>query len=537
MGSSITRAYAACCSSKGRDLQVDSQQDQERLLQEGKINEDSSGNYYHPGKNGSSYAYHTRVPGSQEAESHESQKGKSGCCSGRCCAIVCCSICCPLLLVVIPFPFIMYMALNNFQIWALSHPGNPISGLYLPWIELVEGLWACDPVYVPQLQASYGDNFAVAGQVVISSFAETKSVLLAPQARTNNLGTQPLIASHFPNLDTGGRNLFLLSLSDKDAGGDGTHAQFRSSIMNYLFNEDNLARRTDQIATGFKHQLVKDYNSMPHGVDEEFFTRRDKGLFRYIVKMLHYVLLDMDMENEDLLNKLMDWYYGDSPIAHYLWPFGYLVNRGGLIEEIAKLYTDDSPTIRYMVPGPEYGNMDKYELAKMTTQIFRIAGVTGTLQLAQTALGGRKFPNYLNEDTASIDILKTLDALDLNSRDVLKGYILEAGRLYPPVSTSHHVATEEFTVEFEGKGEVTFPKGTKKLITMGAAMLDKVNWGENAYELDPFRNQNDNMIFNGVGDSAYSRLCPGKGLVMEMLTDVLQAIGQARRAETTTAAP
>jgi hypothetical protein len=46
----------------------------------------------------------------------------------------------------------------------------------------------------------------------------------------------------------GGRNLFLLSLSDQGAGGTGAHEAFRQCMQFYLLNEPAQARQRDATA-------------------------------------------------------------------------------------------------------------------------------------------------------------------------------------------------------------------------------------------------------------------------------------------------
>ena len=101
-----------------------------------------------------------------------------------------------------------------------------------------------------------------------------------------------------------------------------------------------------------------------------------------------------------------------------------------------------------------------------------------------------------------------------------------------PVSASHRVATEPFTVTVAGK-ERTFPTGTKILIPMLLAMLDEGFWGPTAYE---FNAQRDNLCpyhmgFHSVGDRHAGRICPGRELALEMLTDVISVVGKVRRSQ------
>jgi len=150
--------------------------------------------------------------------------------------------------------------------------------------------------------------------------------------------------------------------------------------------------------------------------------------------------------------------------------------------------------------------------------------------LLETILGGRKMPNYAGEATGQIDVTKVWDTLDLDSRDEVKRFTMEVARLYPPVNVSHRVAREPFTCDFSGRA-VSFPAGTVVMIPMVYGNLDKGVWGPSAYELDHKRPQlSDRFLgFHSVGDQDAGRICPGRGLVLDMCADVLAALGRTRR--------
>jgi hypothetical protein len=101
-----------------------------------------------------------------------------------------------------------------------------------------------------------------------------------------------------------------------------------------------------------------------------------------------------------------------------------------------------------------------------------------------------------------------------------------------PVSASHRVATEPFTVNMTGKDR-TFPAGTKILIPMLLGMLSENFWGSTAYDFNPQRENlcPFHMGFNSVGDRHAGRICPGKGIALKMLIDVISTVGKARRAK------
>jgi len=116
---------------------------------------------------------------------------------------------------------LMNPALHEFQARALQNPQETLSKTFLPTIALMEGLIANEPTYLPIKRRAFGANFCCAGQVAIGDFATIETALTSPQARDWRLGTSVLDANHSPNQDVGGRNVFLLSLSDRAAGGNG----------------------------------------------------------------------------------------------------------------------------------------------------------------------------------------------------------------------------------------------------------------------------------------------------------------------------
>ena len=114
----------------------------------------------------------------------------------------------------------MEQALNNFQAWALENPNQLPSKIILPIISFVEGLIANNPTYLDTKKLSLGSNFCCAGQVVLGDFTAVETALTSPQARTWRLGASLLDKNYAPNLDVGGRNLFLLALSDGEVSGN-----------------------------------------------------------------------------------------------------------------------------------------------------------------------------------------------------------------------------------------------------------------------------------------------------------------------------
>lgn len=435
------------------------------------------------------------------------------------------------------FSSFMEPALNQFQAWALENPDESLSKTLLPLISFVEGIIANEPTYLDAKRLAFGSNFCCAGQVVISDFQTIETALTSPQARTWQLGTSILDANHAPNQDVGGRNVLLLSLSDKEASGNSDHAAFRN-CMRYILNDATTKRQRDETSRHLLAQLVADYVEMPHGVGGEFFTNDRRGLMRFIVRYLHYVLFGLDPNDEESMHLLTDLHYTRGSAAYYLAGIGNFLqsqNLNGhgdlpnLIEQAATIY-ENSPVLANFEESPEDNNMTRRELAKLMTAIMGIAALQGPLHLAYTAMGFRSLPAYKEQQTENIDLMRYWDELDLDNRESVRLYLLECARLWAPVSATHRVATEPFTVAVAGK-ERTFPAGTKMLIPMSLGLLDESFWGSTVYEFNAARENlcPYHMGFHSVGDRHAGRICPGKDVALDMLIDVAITVGRVRR--------
>lgn len=199
-----------------------------------------------------------------------------------------------------------------------------------------------------------------------------------------------------------------------------------------------------------------------------------------------------------------------------------------LIERAADIY-ENSPALADFSEDTENG-MTRRELAKLMTAIMGIAGMQGPLHLGQTAMGYRPLPAYSGQKTAEIQPTDFWDELDLDDRASVKLFLLECARLWAPVSATHRVATAPFTVTIGGK-QRTFPAGTKVLIPMILGLLDEGFWGSTVYEFNPKRENlcPFHMGFHSVGDRSAGRICPAKDIALDMLIDVLIAVGKTRR--------
>jgi cytochrome P450 len=432
-------------------------------------------------------------------------------------------------------------AIDDFQAWALENPEDQLSEKILPILTFMEGLLANEPTYLDSKRRALGPNFCCAGQVVLGDFAAIETALTSPQARTWRLGTTVLDSTHAPNLDAGGRNVFLLSLSDEAAGGNGDREAFRRCMQRYTLDEASIARRTDATARGLLDRLVADYREMPHGEGGTFFTDPARGWMGFLVRYTHYVLFGLDPANTEAIDLLTDLHYVRLSPSHYFAGIGNLLQTfnlqehgdfPALIERAATIYENSPALANFQGNDPEFNGMTRRELAKLMTAIVGIAALQGPLHLGYTAMGFRPLPAYKGQGTEKIDPTERWDSLNLDDRSEIQLYLLECARLWAPVSASHHVATEPFTATIAGKTR-TFPAGTKILIPMSLGLLDEGFWGSSVYE---FNEKRENLCpyhmgFHSVGDRSAGRICPGKDMALEMLVDVLSAIGKVRRGQ------
>ena len=436
------------------------------------------------------------------------------------------------------FSPLMNPALNEFQVWALENPQEGLSKTMLPAIALIEGLIANEPTYLPIKRLAFGANFCCAGQVVMGEFATLEAALTSPQARGWRLGTSVLDPDLSPNQDVGGRNVFLLSLSDREPDGSSNHAAFRSCMQKYLFNSATTTRQGDEISRRLLDRLAADYTEMPHGAGGAFFTDVKRGWMGFLVSYLHYVIFGINPDDKESIELLTDLHYIRQSPLHYFAVIGSLLQSlnlfghgdfSALIERAATIY-ENSPALADFEESSENNGMTRRELAKLMTAIMGIAGLQGPLHLGYTAMGYRPLPAYKGTQTAQINPTEFWDALDLDDRQSIELFLLECARLWAPVSATHRVATEPFTATVGGK-QRTFPAGTKVLIPLSLGLLDGSFWGSTVYEFNAKRENlcPYHMGFHAVGDRSAGRICPGKDVALKMLVDVVSTVGKVRR--------
>ena len=426
--------------------------------------------------------------------------------------------------------------LHSFQVWALQNPDQWLSKMLMPLISFIEGIIANNPVYLDVQRQDLGLNFCCAGQVVLGDFQTIETTLTSPQARTWRLGTTILSKDHAAGVDKGGRNVFLISLSDEEAGGQ-DHQAFRKCMNDYLINDRALARQQDAVAQKLLDNLAADY--LVHDVKEAFFTDEGQGFMGFMVRYLHYVLFGIDPDSPEIA-VLTNLHYTRKGTLHYFAGSSILerLNIAGfgeipeLIEQVATIYENSPALANFTENNPEYNNMTRRELAKLMVSVMSIAGLQGPLHLGRTAMGFQSLPDYRGRETGKTDVTAYWDSLDLDDREAVKLFLLECGRLFMPVSASHRVATEPFTVNMTGENR-TFPTGTKILIPMLLGMLNENFWGSTAYDFNPQRENlcPFHMGFHSVGDRHAGRICPGKDIALKMSIDVISTVGKARRTQ------
>jgi len=437
------------------------------------------------------------------------------------------------------FSSLINRTLNEFQAWALQNPEKCLSKTLLPPIAVMEGLIANEATYLQVKRLAFGANFCCAGQVVMSEFATLEKALTSPQARGWRLGTSVLDPDSTPNQDVGGRNLFLLSLSDRETDASSHHAAFRSCMQKYLLSSATTDRQGDEIARRLLERLAADYTEMPHGAGEAFFTDVNRGWMGFLVRYLHYVIFGINPDDEDSIGILTDLHYIRQSPRHYIAVLGSLSQKlnllghrdiSDLIERAATIYEKSPALDDFQEESSENNGMTKRELAKLMTSIMAIAGLQGPLHLGYTAMGYRPLPAYKGQQTAEINPTDFWDQLDLDDSESIELFLLECARLWAPVGATHRVATEPFTATVAGK-ERTFPAGTKVLIPLSLGLLDDSFWGSTVYEFNPKRENlcPFHMGFHSVGDRSAGRICPGKDIALKMLVDVVSTVGKVRR--------
>jgi len=441
----------------------------------------------------------------------------------------------PIALLVVPFLFAlvyttMILASPQFGMWSTSsrlqiplmqHPGCLLSRIVMPWINFGQGLNMCSNAWCHKIRENLGKTYVMAGMVVFADFEAVALTLKSTQVRTQYLGAQPL--TNVPKVD---RAIFLLGLANVEKGN--MHEKFVACFYHYMFNVGFAERVKSEKAKRFWDQLAEDYKNMPHGEGEQFYTEDAKGLRGFFIRYFFYVMLETDTEDPAIMKDLVAMMRGDEPIGYcYLWPMAIVNWYGSIIKAVDNRIFNSAVMSKFVEGEERFGSMTKLELTRLTTCIMRLAAITGTLQLAKTITGGLSMPAYADMD--KIDVVAEWDKLNLRDTHMLENFCLEVARLFPPVSSVHHVATEPFSAVLQGR-TVDFPAGTKILVPTNLAMTEKETWGVDAFKFDLTRPhlREKSMVFANVG-KAGSRICPGMNLALDTCVEILRVLGKVRR--------
>jgi len=87
-------------------------------------------------------------------------------------------------------PSLVGVVSQRFQIHTIQNPKGFLAKRIQPFISLLEG--APSAFSLPKKRRRFGENFCVAGMVVLGNFEEVSRALTSPQARTYRLGSAVL---------------------------------------------------------------------------------------------------------------------------------------------------------------------------------------------------------------------------------------------------------------------------------------------------------------------------------------------------------
>ena len=176
--------------------------------------------------------------------------------------------------------------------------------------------WFCYYLYHKRL--IHGENFVCAGGVWMSNFDDVRRNLTDPQARAYKLAPSELDREHLPRkLD--GSLLFLLSLSQKGAGGNGDWEAYRAAFEDFItHSEDTKLRLNDATSEKLMKRVVADYKNTGMQKKGKFFDDPDSGLQDFLLRYIHYVLLGIDPFDEAKIEEINSLHYDRASAAYYL---------------------------------------------------------------------------------------------------------------------------------------------------------------------------------------------------------------------------
>lgn len=181
--------------------------------------------------------------------------------------------------------------------------------------------------YLHYKQLVHGDNFVCADGLWMCKFDDIKRNLIEPQARAFKLAPSPLDKQHLPRSNLPHKRLiFLLSLSQEGAGGNGDWEAYRGAVNDYITNPKTvIPRMKDPVVQKLKDQLVADYKRSADSEDgaskeagTDFFTDVDSGLLDFLLKYLHFVLFGLDPFDKEIVEPMKALHYREKSAAFYL---------------------------------------------------------------------------------------------------------------------------------------------------------------------------------------------------------------------------
>ncbi|KAL7562136.1 hypothetical protein ACA910_016695 [Epithemia clementina (nom. ined.)] len=427
------------------------------------------------------------------------------------------------------------------QILNLTHAWcNIFACILKPFVAILtyyQGVRGNEGPYLYRKRRIHGENFVCAGGVWMCNFHDIKRLLVEPQARTFMLASSALDPQHQPMIRERGRNVMLLSLSQRGAGGNGDWEAFRGALEDYIFNtEDAMLRSKDDTTQRLFDQLGNDYKTSNQGRKKTFFTSQEFGLLPFLLKYLHYVFLGIDPTDESLISELIDFHYDNQSAAYHLKGLGncfqcfFFRNWPKEFKKMTERYAESPVISMFESKQSKYNNMTRHELAGGFLTVMCLAGLVGPRTLAVTCLGQRKLNAYERQETHSIDVTTIWDTLNLDDREEVKRYVYECARLRNPVSNTHCVATQDFEVKI-GRRNRTFRKGTTIFIPLIMVGINEKVWGQTTFRFDHNR---PNLcpyatVFNSFGNESNGRICPGRKVAETLMIDILIALGKIRR--------
>lgn len=319
------------------------------------------------------------------------------------------------------------------------------------------------------------------GEVCLSGFSDVAHAITTPQARTFRLGRTPHAPRRMPK-GVNGRNIWMLSLSQKGAGGDGTHEALRKSMEDHVIGADALKRQKDSVAQFIVHQLLVDYKATTRVIGKKnkkivtnakFYT--DNWLV-FWTKYMHYCLFGINPLDETKISVMRNFFYNrNRPLAvlYHAMLIGPLV--GLLKQALPRALRTLQKSTRNHRHSPRSSKHRKKSNSKAWVgkghgPSYGQRRYSWTDDSCRYCFGISTPSEHQFAKNKKIDVTKVWDTkIDLNSKTDVEQYIYECGRLAQPVSATHRVATEPFTVKIGGRDR-TFPTGL--------SMVNEDFWGD-----------------------------------------------------------